>query len=132
MFPSLEPGDTVTVEPLEGRPPEAGEVVVIQSASGRPAIHRVVARQRRRGRWLLVTMGDAMGHTDAVIDESHIVARAVSVERGGTPAPIPAHRPGPWSRLEAWAKLVLHGRAGESHPLRRAARAIARVGRKRK
>ena len=77
-----------------------------------------------------MTKGDAMHHTDGVIDGSRIVARVMAAEGDGQPVPIGTRKPRLCTRLEAWAKLLLHGKVGERHPLRRVAQAVARLGRR--
>jgi len=127
MRPSLEPGDCVIAEPLRGRTPEPGDVVVIRGVGDRAAVHRVVARQRRRTGWLLATIGDAMRHLDGVVGEASILGYVVAVERQGSQLPIPQHDVGPWRRLRARWELLLHGRVGERHPLRSVPRTLARL-----
>ena len=127
MCPALEPGDRVVVEPLSGRLPEPGEVVVIHGKGKRPAAHRVIARQRRLGGWLIATKGDAMPRLDAVVGESDVLGRVVAVERRGDPLPVAGQRAGLWCRLRAHWELLLHGKVGEGHPLRSAPRALGRL-----
>ncbi len=131
MCPTLRPGATVRGELLQGSPAAPGEVVAIQGASGPPAVHRVIARQRRSGEWLYVTKGDAIPHTDAVTSGPRILARVTAVEDGGRLVPVTSQQARLWTRLEARAKLLLHGRVGERHPLRRVARGLAKLGRRR-
>ncbi|MGQ9732254.1 MAG: S24/S26 family peptidase [Candidatus Zipacnadales bacterium] len=129
MRPTFEPGDMIVVQPLGQEAPGPGTVVVVQSSNGPPAIHRIVARQRRTGDWLFVTKGDALNRLDAVIPQPFVLGYVVAVERGGVLHPIADCRPSWQIRLLAWGKLILYGRLRETHPLRSLLRALLRLGR---
>ena len=130
MSPTVSAGATVQAEPLHGEPAAPGQVVVIGSTNGPPAVHRVIARRRTSSGWLYVTKGDAMHRTDAVVEGRSIVARVTAVEAGGQLTPVPPSRPSVWTALEARGKLLLHGKLGGNHPLRRLARALGRLARR--
>lgn len=118
MRPAIKSGDIVVGEPLLEGTAEPGEVVALRTEAGQPVVHRVVARRRRAGRWLLVTTGDAAGGLDSIVPESDALARVVATERDGNLIPVGRRLPGLTKRLRAWWQLLLHGRVGPRHPLR--------------
>lgn len=119
MRPAIKPGDVALGEPIADRPAQPGEVVLLRASAGQSVVHRVVARRRRGGEWLLITAGDAAGGLDRVVRGSDVLARVVVTERDGNPMPVGRKLPGLAKRLRAWWQLLLHERAGPRHPLRR-------------
>ena len=110
MAPTLLPGDTVQIEEVTAEAPMPGDIVLLRSNEGPPALHRVMARKRKAGEWLIVTAGDGLGRLDAVLPSSRVIGRVVAVERGGRQVEF-AQRQEPWRlRLRARLKLALHGR----------------------
>lgn len=85
MSPSIRDGDTVTVEPLRGRPLHPGDVVAFlrpgQDAGERLVIHRVVAEEGGRP----VLRGDNCPEPDGPVSLAGIVGLVTRVERRGRP-----------------------------------------------
>ena len=80
MKPFIRDADVLTIAPLAGRLPEVGEVVAfVQPATGRLAIHRVVARTPEG--WML--RGDNCPESDGLVPGQNLLGRVTFVERGG-------------------------------------------------
>jgi hypothetical protein len=77
MFPSLLPGDQLSVEPLELA--SSGDVIGYISESGTRQAHRLVGYCPLRSRYL--TRGDANGRFDEPVPASAIEGRVVAVTR---------------------------------------------------
>jgi signal peptidase I len=106
MAPALLAGDVVRIAKLTSEGPEPGDIVLLRSGTGAPALHRVIAR-RKAGAWLIVTAGDATGRLDAVLPASQVIGRVVGVRREGHSLAVPMANI-PWRlRLRASLKLLL-------------------------
>ena len=80
MAPFIRDHDVLTIAPLNGRVPRAGQVVAFtQTRTGRLAIHRVIAKVGDG--WLI--RGDNCPEADGLVRHEHIVGCVVRVERKG-------------------------------------------------
>lgn len=98
MTPFIRDGDTLTIAPLEGRPPRIGEVVAFSCpVENQPklVVHRVVGRQGSG----FVVQGDGNGCAPEIVSWQNILGRLVKVERGGCYIRLGL---GPERRLVAW------------------------------
>ena len=82
MWPTIRPGEAITVEPVEATDVKLKDIVLYRT--GRGVIgHRVVRITNRNGERVLLTRGDAdRGVGEAVVAEQ-ILGRVVAVERAG-------------------------------------------------
>ena len=78
MSGKVNPGDTVTVEPLGAREPQPGDIVLCK-VRGREYLHLVKATQG--GRYLI---GNNRGGINGWVGRSAIFGVATRVERGGS------------------------------------------------
>jgi GNAT superfamily N-acetyltransferase len=60
MRPFILPGDVLTIEPVDPRTLDAGDVVFYRSAQGRPTAHRLVKKYIQGGQLSLAARGDAV------------------------------------------------------------------------
>ncbi len=80
MTPCIRDEDVLTIVPMNGSLPLAGEVVAfIMPDTGRMAIHRVIARRGRA--WLM--RGDNAFESDGLIALENIIGRVTRVQRQG-------------------------------------------------
>jgi len=80
MTPFIRDGDIVTIRPLAGRDPKAGEVVaVVLPGTGKLLIHRIVSRN---GTFFTVK-GDNLRESDGTVPGDRILGIAATIERGG-------------------------------------------------
>jgi hypothetical protein len=70
-------------------------------------VHRVIARHRKAGEWLIVTGGGATGGLDPVLPAASVLGRVTGVERNGAEVALPAVRVRLSRRLRAALKLRL-------------------------
>lgn len=98
MTPFIRDGDTLTIAPLEGRPPRLGEVVAFSCPiENQPklVVHRVVGRQGSG----FIVQGDGNGCVPEIVLSQNILGLLVQVERGGRCVSLGL---GPERRLVAW------------------------------
>ncbi len=80
MAPFIRDGDIITVSAINGRTPKVGEVVAfIQPASGKLAIHRIIAHIGED--WLL--RGDNSSEPDGIIRKEQLIGLVTGVESRG-------------------------------------------------
>jgi ribosomal protein S18 acetylase RimI-like enzyme len=79
MEPFIRDGDIITVSAMNGRAPEAGEVVAFTQSGRRMAIHRIIAREGEG--WLI--QGDNSREADGMITDDRLLGRVTSIERAG-------------------------------------------------
>ncbi|MGD1009974.1 MAG: S24/S26 family peptidase [Candidatus Aminicenantales bacterium] len=80
MSPFIKDGDVVTVRPLAGARPRAGDIVAfLHPATGKAAVHRVV------GEWsgLFSLKGDNTPGADGVLSLEQILGTVCRIERSG-------------------------------------------------
>ncbi len=80
MNPFIRNGDILTLAPIGNRKPSIGHIVAF-SRAGRPSltVHRIIGKDAEGYR----LKGDNLPTVDGTIPGRHILARVVSVERGG-------------------------------------------------
>ena len=98
MFPTIRPGESVFVAPLE-REPKRGDILFFKDNQGRSIMHRVVKEQNQEGQW--VVMGDGYGRRFDLLSSEQILGQATFVERGGKWLPLASKRP--WGFLKLFA-----------------------------
>lgn len=80
MSPLIKDGDVVTVVPLSGAGPRAGEIVAfLHPSTGKAAVHRIV--RAKAGRFVL--RGDNAGAADGAVPADRILGVVTGVERAG-------------------------------------------------
>ncbi|HOX04966.1 MAG TPA: S24 family peptidase [Planctomycetota bacterium] len=75
MAPTIRPGDSVVMRPLDGAP-RVGDVVVY-ARGGRLWCHRVLLPGRAT-----ITKGDARGRPDPPVATADLIGRAIALQRG--------------------------------------------------
>jgi signal peptidase I len=98
MFPSLLPGDVLTVSAKKTESVERGDLVLC-ARDGFFVVHRVVGKVNISGEAHVVTRGDALPIADAPVLQSELLGRITVVERG-------AKRWRPRSRVTPLARLT--------------------------
>lgn len=93
MSPALLHGDVVVVEPLRGRAPQAGEIVVYRREA-RWICHRVVRVEANGDDPQVITQGDAVTTPDAPVPLAHVMGRVTGIR----------------SRRPRWFRLLRRGR----------------------
>jgi len=83
MFPSVRPGDILTVRQCDARNARVGDIALF-TRDRRLFAHRVVAHADGS----LVTQGDAIPMPDSPVTGSEFLARVVSVNRSGREVPV--------------------------------------------
>jgi hypothetical protein len=78
MAPFIRDGDSVVIVPLRGRDLLGIPVAYVQPASGRLAIHRVIARRKKS----YLIKGDNCSGIDGWIEEGRILGIVYGVKRG--------------------------------------------------
>jgi signal peptidase I len=97
MFPTLMPGDRVTVRPLSsGKLPEAGSVVVYEDTNGL-TLHRLVkVIESDTGQPQFITRGDSMTEPDSPCQFYQLLGVAVSYKRSERELPVKPFTPASW------------------------------------
>lgn len=116
MRPVIEDGDVVTVSPLGGAIPCAGDIVACRHPGARRlVIHRV--RAARPGGWLV--QGDSVAAPDGVVPAADVIGLVTRVERSGVEIYRFAHgRPSAVRRLVWLARLSLRTARGLARRLK--------------
>jgi signal peptidase I len=83
MHPLVRDGDILVVRPAELDEIKVGDVVLYRAPDAGIVAHRVVQKQTRGGRALLVVRGDATGTPDPQVLWSQVLGRVASIERRG-------------------------------------------------
>ena len=86
MWPLIQEGDRITIQPLAGLPPLG--TVLVYAAKDRLVVHRLVRVQRRGGDVQLVTKGDLSRRYDSPIEPERVLGRAIRAERLNRSIPI--------------------------------------------
>jgi hypothetical protein len=82
MRPFVRDGDLVEVRSIDQRRLRRGDVVLYVDDDGRPFVHRVIEVERKDGRSIASTRGDAMRVNDGPIDAVQILGRVSAAKRG--------------------------------------------------
>ncbi len=119
MFPFIQDGDILTVQPTKADDLNVGDVAFYRAAEERLVAHRVVGREARDGQVVLAMRGDATPSPDEWVQAEQVLGRVVSVQWGKKVIRLDQ---GFW-RLAAllWINL---------HPLRHLLFRLARMGRR--
>ncbi len=114
MYPAIQDGDWVTVEPLRPEPLKRGDVVLYRGERGITA-HRVTGSAMDRGALAtLFVRADNGGAPAEHVDPGRVLGRVVSVERGARRSDPASMRSRLFSAIwRAFSKLrrMLHGPA---------------------
>ncbi|MBI4786898.1 MAG: signal peptidase I [Chloroflexi bacterium] len=81
MWPTLAPGDRVTVRGIGAQDVKLGDVVVLNRQEVR-LVHRVIACRNEHGTAVLITKGDNCVWADEPLPESQLLGLVVAIERG--------------------------------------------------
>ena len=80
MFPSLKPGSTVYIQPINGDiTPLPGEIVAWKRESGL-VVHRLVRILKNESSILFITRGDSCANEDKAVGADQVVGKVVRVE----------------------------------------------------
>ncbi|MGH9591558.1 MAG: signal peptidase I [Bryobacteraceae bacterium] len=81
MMPWVRPGDILTVRHVEPARLHPGDIILYFRA-GRMFVHRLLRVYRKGGRLFFLAKGDAMPRADAPVEESGVLGRISTVQRG--------------------------------------------------
>ncbi len=82
MSPFLKDGDLLTLHVVSPAEVRVGDIVLYQTDSGLPLVHRVLARRTLAGLIVFSIRGDAARGLCDIVDASRVMARVETVERG--------------------------------------------------
>jgi hypothetical protein len=82
MWPFIKNGAILTVNPIQGHPPEVGEVVLYRSGT-HASVHRIVGIQSEYPELTFMIQGDACPDVRESIPLSGLLGRVTRVEYGG-------------------------------------------------
>jgi len=82
MFPSLRPGDVITVESVEPHTILLGDVIFYRQ-NGRLYAHRVIGKKGVDETDLFITRGDYVPSSVSYINDYEIMGKVVNIERCG-------------------------------------------------
>jgi len=100
MFPSLWPGDLLTIKSAAHDEVIPGDIVLVLRDS-RFVIHRAVERQQFQDCLSWITRGDAMPQNDPPVAASELLGRVASVRRGSRSF-VPSRKVPPLHSTLAW------------------------------
>ncbi len=83
MYPALQKGDRLTVEPVSLAQLQVGDTIVFHDC-GRLICHRLIAMEKAEPMPSIITKGDAMGRCDAPVRPDQVLGRVVGVRRSGS------------------------------------------------
>lgn len=83
MRPAIQDGDTLTLSPVSPETLSVGDVVLYQDISGRPVVHRIIARQEVPPRFTI--RGDAQSGPGEIVSPGRVIGRVIDVQRGDGP-----------------------------------------------
>lgn len=84
MRPTIEDGDTITVEAIDPTTVRPHDIVLYVSASGTVVVHRVIGFEDRAGCAYAIARGDRSEFLDAPVPLTQILGRVITVERHAT------------------------------------------------
>ena len=116
MYPSIQDGEVVAVEPVEPSDVKRGDIVLYrfdrstptQSSSGVIA-HRVVQVNRSKGSQdalVFRLQGDASSSCDEPVEARQILGRVVRVERNGRSVALASRGAKTWHQARRWASRL--------------------------
>lgn len=108
MHPFIQDGDVLLVEPLGGRIPIIGDVLLCRGHRGNVYAHRLLHSVPSYGDGdLIVTKGDNSRHSDRAIDFRNVLGRVVAIENGARRISLGAFHVQVlvwvWSRMSPWS-----------------------------
>lgn len=103
MHPFIQDGDLLTVEPLGGKTPRVGDVLLCQGERGRLYAHRLI-RSGQAG--TLTTKGDHALYFDKPIDLASVLGRVTAIENGAGSASLTGLRGRLLARAWGWLSPV--------------------------
>jgi signal peptidase I len=107
MRPTIDDGDVITIAPVNPLSIKPRDIAVCVTSSGTLLIHRVVGLQSQENVLLAMTRADQSQYHDAPIPLTHIIGRAIAVQRKGKGKPIPIRRTsGFLARLKAFFETL--------------------------
>lgn len=83
MYPFINSGDVIEVEPVEISLISPGEIIFFKNAAGHAFVHRVIRKEVNADGVFLVTKGDAFRGVDLPVSGKQILGRVTSVEGSG-------------------------------------------------
>lgn len=82
MLPFIRDGDVLIIQPAEAMTLEVGDAALYHAAAKRLVAHRVVGKDIRSGRVVLVLRGDALSGPGEAIGARQVLGRVVGIRRG--------------------------------------------------
>ena len=122
MWPTIQPGDAITVEPATATEIKLKDIVLYRT--GRRVIgHRVVRIETRNGERVLLARGDAGRGAGEPVAVQQILGKVVAVEREGCKIDLKSRRAKMKHSMRAWALSLKSWisssrltRPGDAHP----------------
>jgi GNAT superfamily N-acetyltransferase len=82
MLPFIRDGDVLTIRPAGAVALNVGDAVVYRTAASRLVAHRIVGKELRSGRVVLVLRGDALSGPGEPVAAGQVLGRVVGIRRG--------------------------------------------------
>jgi signal peptidase I len=82
MLPTVWPGDTLMIEPVESDAVREGDIVLF-SRNGRLVAHRMLSKSGSEGDAKILTRGDALPHPDLIVSDRDLLGRVAFIIRNG-------------------------------------------------
>lgn len=130
MYPTIQNGDTLTVEPSRNRPPSLRDVVLARLGAERIVVHRIVQLPTPGDPDFVTLRGDASRDGEEQVPIADVWGRVTRVERRGVEVPLAPRAPTPIERAIRVAPVrVLEAiRVGFRHRLHRGIESCHRCG----
>jgi signal peptidase I len=81
MYPFINNGNIIIVEPLNGHSVNIGDIVFYRRSGNSLTAHRLIRINGRRGdNTVLLTKGDSLGYTDPLIPPEQVMGRVIRIE----------------------------------------------------
>jgi signal peptidase I len=122
MYPSIEDGSLVEVEPVQASAVRTGDLVLCYGGKNRLIVHRVIDATTQADAVLLVTKGDSARLADRPVHAEDVLGRVVAIYKGGKRVQVGSG----WGRLTGLLWAWLSPLMAHVYRLPRAARHVLR------
>ena len=104
MWPTIQAGDVVTIQPVEAETLTVFEVILYQKANGNLSLHRIIGTDCLKGEWVLLARGDAHCGPAEVVFAKQVLGKVVALRRGRRKTRL--YRGMRWMWLLVWPRMM--------------------------
>lgn len=84
MHPFIKNGEVIEIKPISSSEIEIGDIVFYRSSWGGMVAHRVIRKQQKAEKVILLTKGDSVPVSDEEIYPEQVLGKVIAIERNGS------------------------------------------------